>query len=126
MRLRVAILALVIAVGAFGTLFALRVREANTVFVSHQNNLRRLSHSALEAVLRTELASNGKAGVRAACRPQGAGQLRNPWRCRLSYGSGQASDLEVTVAANGYYVARPSDGSSGAIKGCCVNVVSLR
>jgi hypothetical protein len=124
MTLRVAVLALVIAVGAFATVFALRVREANTVFVSQEKNLHRLSSSAVEAAVRTAPVLKGKSGSRAACRPQGQGQLRNPWQCRISYPSGLSYDFRVEVAANGYYLGRRTDGSSGSIRGCCVNVVS--
>ena len=125
MTLRVAVLALVIAVGAIGTVFALRVREANTVFVSQEKNVHRLSSSAVEAVVRTAPVLNGKPGSRAACRPQGPGQLRNPWQCRISYSSGRSYDFRVEVAANGYYIGRRSDGSGGSIKGCCINIVAL-
>src|SRR5215208_4503199 len=123
MTLRVAILALVIVVGAFATVFALRVREASTVFVSQERNLRRLSNSAVESAMRTASARNGKPGSQASCRPRGGGQLRNPWQCRVSYPGGRGNDFQVVVGANGYYAGRRVGGGGGFIKGCCINVV---
>jgi hypothetical protein len=102
------------------------VREASTVFVSQERNLRRLSSSAVESAMRRARIHNGRPGSQASCRPGGRGQLGNPWQCLISYPTGRSYDFQVIVAANGYYVGRRVGGGSGVIKGCCINVVSLR
>jgi len=56
-----------------------------------------------------------------ACRSDGSGGLRNPWRCRLSYRSGREARLLVTLRADGSFVAKHL-GGSGSIVGCCVDL----
>src|SRR5262249_54802899 len=68
--------------------------------------------------------------LRASCRPNGTGQLRNPWACRLGYRSGRNIAYRVTVRANGSYIgddqvtryAGASTHGPGTISGCCIAV----
>ena len=126
MTLRLAVVALVLAIGALGTIVALNHREADTVFLSQERNLPRLQSAAVEARVRTAPIFNAKPGSAARCRPQGTGQLRNPWQCRIvGHGPHRGYDFRVTVGPNGYYFGRRTDGGSGYIRGCCINVVAL-
>ncbi len=58
---------------------------------------------------------------RVACRSEGSGSLRNPWRCALSYRSGRHARLLVRLRADGSYVAQHLEGL-GSIVGCCVDL----
>lgn len=66
--------------------------------------------------------------ITANCTALGAGQLRNPWRCVLRYPKGLVVQYQVTIQADGKYVADhevilappPRQPSTAQITGCCV------
>ena len=72
------------------------------------------------------------AGLRAGCTPLGSGELRNPWRCSISYASGRDVQHRVTLTASGAYTGDDeiisyqgqTQPDTGVINGCCVTIPS--
>ncbi len=61
--------------------------------------------------------------IRADCRSRGGGELQNPWRCRMRYGSGRRATFDVRLRTDGSFVARHV-GGTGTITGCCVELAT--
>jgi hypothetical protein len=69
-----------------------------------------------------------RAGKHARCVPLGSGELHNPWRCTITYGSGRVIQYTVTLGANGSYSGHHeivhyqgrTYADTGEISGCCV------
>jgi hypothetical protein len=59
--------------------------------------------------------------IRAACQGAGRGQLRNPWRCTVRYGTGDVQKYSVRINVDGSLNGRNADGT-GIVQGCCVPV----
>ena len=125
MRARV-IMVLVVApllvAGLAGTVVALAGRGAEEAFVHAQRTAQRLETTDVERVVRTAgepVRGPHPPGIRARCRSLGSGDLRNPWRCTVTYRSGRRARYEVQLKADGSYVGRHIDGT-GVATGCCV------
>jgi hypothetical protein len=71
-----------------------------------------------------------QAAIRVRCVPHGAGGLRNPWRCQLTYANRDRMQYTVTIAGNGSYVGTdhillgpgPRRSAGGSISGCCITI----
>jgi hypothetical protein len=71
-----------------------------------------------------------KVAIRTKCVPQGAGGLKNPWRCQLTYANRDRLQYTVTIAGNGSYEGTnqiilgpgPRQPAAGSISGCCIDI----
>jgi hypothetical protein len=110
-------------VGALaGTVTALGGRGGDTAVLLRDGGPSQLSAAAVERVLRSapEPGSGRGRGNAATCRSRGAGALRNPWTCRVSYASGRRALVRVQVKSDGSYLGRYRGG--GETEGCCIAV----
>ena len=125
------ILALALAAALVGTASALGGRGADSAFLYRQEHPPRLQASDVERLLRSApdpLSGRGRARA-ASCRPGRSGELRNPWRCTLSYGGGEAPPerrvgFTARLRRDGSYFGR-YDGGGKAV-GCCLSVGAER
>ena len=110
--------ALAVTVAAYGGL------GGDTAFIRQQLTARPARAVDLERVMRTTQEPYGEhtrnvATVR--CRPEGGGELQNPWRCAVGYGSGRKATFRVILGADGSFDARHLEGDGGVV-GCCVQL----
>jgi hypothetical protein len=105
-----------------GTVTALGGRGGDTALLLRDEGPSQLSPAAVEGVLRraAEPRSGPGRGNAATCHARGAGPLRNPWTCRVSYASGRRALIRVQVKSDGSYVGRYRSG--GETEGCCIAV----
>src|ERR1022692_3915314 len=89
----------IILIGAIGTAVAAINRGGDTEFVFRQQNLTALTPAVLEHFVasapdpRPGMAR--RRGIRASCSSQGAGELRNPWVCTVTYPVGPSVRYRV-------------------------------
>src|SRR3712207_999196 len=101
-----------------------RQHEDDPAFVLAQQQLRKLPQAEVETTIaEAPDPSTGKQvrRAKASCRPGGRDELRNPWRCRIVYPSGERPRYEVTIQPDGSYRGERRD-DVGDITGCCVRV----
>jgi hypothetical protein len=118
-------------VGAVGVVFALDSRGGDGSLRSVQSAAltrappRPLSTPRVDAELMKSPepvpAARRTAAVRTRCESKGAGALRNPWACTVSYRSGLQAHYLVQVRADGSY----SGVGTAYINGCCVKLPTL-
>ena len=101
------------AAGLGGTVASLSGRGADDAFLLRQENPLRVTPAAVERLVLT-----------APCRAEGHRELRNQWRCTVSYPSGTRSPFRVTIRPDGSYVARYLEDDSAPATGCCLQVPS--
>lgn len=116
------ILGATLAAALAGTVTVLGGRGSDAALLVRQERPSQLTAAAVERVVRTapDPRSGRGSGTAATCRPRGAGQLRNPWTCRVTYRSGRRAQLRVEVKRDGSYVGRYEGG--GQAEGCCISV----
>ena len=124
MKLTVPVLLCVFALALAAAIVVWRQHEDDPAFVLAQQQLRRLPQAEVEKTLaEAPDPSTGKqvADAKASCRPGGRDELRNPWRCRITYKSGEKPRYDVTIQPDGAYRGERRD-DIGEITGCCVRV----
>ena len=128
MRFAWVLVAMVLAVGIAGTAVALRSREEDSQFVSHQQALVSVGATQLgRLLLTTSDPRPGYAGRARSTRCHSAvrSALGNPWSCVVRYPRLPDVRYRVTVYADrsifgsGQPVGRPLRGTL-TVKGCCV------
>ncbi len=120
----IAVLAPTLGVGLGVTGAAYSALGGDAAFLREQSNARPARAVDLERVMRTTPEPYGEhtRNVRAVqCRPQGSGELQNPWICRARYYSGRRASFRVVLRADGSFAAAHREGS-GSITGCCVEL----
>ena len=122
------ILGALLAVALVGAASALGGRGAESAFLYRQEHPPRLQRTDVERLVATApdpLTGRGRA-LAASCRPGSARNLRNPWRCTLSYRDGGAAGAKrrvgftVRLQRNGAYAGWYRGG--GKAVGCCLSV----
>ncbi len=111
-----------LAVGIAGSVVTLANREIDPAFEFRARNPLRVEPDQVErAVMNApEPAPDRKTEATAArCTPGGSGDIRNPWRCTVRYGSGSRFTYSVQVEADGAFRGESDDGQR-IISGCCV------
>ena len=71
-----------------------------------------------------------RGGRKAVCAALGSGELRNPWRCTVTYASGRLIQYRVTIRAGGSYSGDQeivrfrgrTYRDTGQITGCCIAI----
>src|SRR3954470_24026198 len=101
MRKALLIVMPVALVGIAGALIAIAARESDANFVYRQQHGGIIEPRQLErAVMRAREPVPGKNGTRAvagSCTPGKQGERRNPWLCRIRYGSGRRVGYRVVI-----------------------------
>lgn len=98
----------------------------DAAFTRQQANARPARAVDLERVMLTTQEPYGRhtrTVTRADCRPRGAGELQNPWRCRMRYASGRRATFGVELRSDGSFLARHLEGT-GSVVGCCVELAA--
>lgn len=117
-----------LAAALAGAASALGGRDADSAFLHRQEHPPRLQSSDVERLVRSapDPATGRGRALAARCRPGRSRDLRNPWRCTLTYRTRQAARSErlvgftVVLRRNGAYVGRYRGG--GEAVGCCLSV----
>jgi hypothetical protein len=129
MRFAWLVVALVLLVGLAGTAVALHNREADSQFVSRQENLAPVGATQLASLLLTTSDPRpgfGNARARTArCHSAGGGALGNPWACVIGYRALPRVRMRVTVHGDrSIFGSGQPEGSPHlnflTVKGCCV------
>ena len=111
-----------ILVGAIGSLVAIGGRGEDAAFSRAERQAKTITRPDVErAVLASpEPVPKPKTKARRSrCRPGERGELKNPWGCTVTYGSGRRFSYEVELRADGSYRGESADGTR-IITGCCV------
>ncbi len=114
----------IIVIGTIGTIIAVIGRQSSdTEFLFRQQNLSPVTPAVLERFVGSApdpRPGNGRhRGLTARCSAHGAGELRNPWSCTVSYPVGPRVQYRVVIDPTGYVHGVNSDGSL-SVDGCCV------
>lgn len=112
-------------VGVIGGLVAIAARESDASFVYRQQHATNIAPSEVEkAVMRAREPVPGDHGTRAVsghCTPGKQGERRNPWQCRIKYGSGRVVVYRVELGPGGAFRGINPTGER-LVRGCCVLV----
>jgi hypothetical protein len=112
-------------VGVVGALVAIAARESDANFVFHQEHASTIEPPQVERlVMRAREpvpGNNGTRAVKGTCTPGHQGERRNPWECRIRYGSGRVVVYRVEVASDGSFRGTNATGER-LVRGCCVAV----
>ena len=115
----------VAVVGVVGALVAIAARESDANFVYRQQNATVIEPGQVEkAVMRAREPVPGNNGTRAVsgkCTPGKQGERRNPWLCRIRYGSGRVVAYRVEIGPTGSFRGVNPTGER-LVNGCCVLV----
>jgi hypothetical protein len=114
-------------VGVVGALVAIAARESDANFVFRQEHAATIEPRQVERlVMRAREpvpGNNGTAAVKGSCTPGKQGERRNPWSCRIRYGSGRVVVYRVEVGPDGAFRGSNPTGER-LVSGCCVAVPS--
>src|SRR5881398_850596 len=125
MRKALLIVLPVCLVGVIGGLVAISARESDANFVFRQQHAASIEPKQVErAVMRAREPVPGNNGTRAVagtCTPGRQGERRNPWLCRIRYGSGRRVDYQVVIEASGAFHGVNSTGER-LVRGCCITL----
>jgi hypothetical protein len=110
----------------------IRIKQGDgATFVTAQRQAQALTPTSVAQVVRLAPDPATRArGKSANCLPEGRGELRNPWRCTISYAAGKRIQYRVVIRADGSFVGgnqrqtyhgRTTD-ATGQITGCCIVV----
>ena len=120
-----------LAVGLVSFVFVRSNQGAGDLLVTAQRQAPALTGAAVARVVRTapDPSTNAR-GRSARCVPLGHGELRNPWRCVISYPSGRRIQWTVRLRVSGSYTGDDqvvqyqgrASPEPGEITGCCVAV----
>jgi hypothetical protein len=101
-----------------------------TILTQQRYSQRLTAANVAQAVRAAPDPTTHKTAVRVQCVPRGAGGLRNPWRCQLTYANRDRLQYTVTISGNGSYVGTnhiilgpgPRQSVGGSISGCCISI----
>ena len=108
--------------GLAGSTVTVANREADPAFEFRARHPLRITPAQVErAVMKApEPAPDKKTPAKAArCTPGGSGDIRNPWRCAVRYGSGETFTYTVEIEGDGEFRGIDRTGDR-EIFGCCV------
>ena len=120
-----------LAVGVASFVFVRSNQHSGDLLVAAQRHSAALTAGAVDRVVRSAPDPVTSAhALSAHCLPLGTDELRNPWRCLISYPSGRRIQWMVRVRASGAYTGvdqvvhykGQTFNDSGEITGCCVTV----
>ncbi len=126
-----ALVAMLLALAVISFVLVRAGQGAGAQLLARQEQAAALTPAAVERVVRAAPeAASGARGRSAACTPGSAGELRNPWRCTITYPSGQRIAWRIMLRANGSYLGGDqvvidrgeAQQASGEITGCCVTI----
>lgn len=119
-------LAVLGAAGIGGGVASLGARNADEQFLLRQANPVRVSAPAVEKLILTApdpAPPHRSSAIRARCRAEGGRELRNPWRCTVTYPGERAVRFRATINQDGSYAADYIDDPGNAqATGCCLRV----
>jgi hypothetical protein len=104
---------------------------SGATILTQQRYAQRLTAADVVEVVRTAPdPKTRRIAIRTRCVPLGIGDLKNPWRCQLTYANRDHLQYTVTIFGNGGYEGvdqiilgpGPRRSSSGSISGCCINI----
>jgi hypothetical protein len=128
---RVLLLVPLVAVAIVSFVVIRSQHGSGATFLTQQRFAQRFTPSNVAEVVRAAPdPKTHKDAVDTRCVPRGIGDLRNPWRCQLSYANGDRFQYAVTIFGNGSYVGTnqvilapgPRRSSPGTISGCCIEI----
>jgi hypothetical protein len=112
-------------VGVIGAIVAIGARESDANFVFRQQHAATIEPRQVERLVmraREPVPGNNKtAAVQGRCAPGKIGERRNPWSCRIRYGSGRVVVYRVEIAPDGSFQGSNPTGER-LVSGCCVAV----
>src|SRR4051794_4016359 len=116
-------------VGVVGALVAMAARESDANFVYRQQHAATVEPRQVErAVMRAREPVPGNNGTRAVagtCTPGKQGERRNPWLCRVRYGSGRRVGYRIEIEPDGAWHGVNPTGER-LVRGCCIAVPSAQ
>jgi hypothetical protein len=125
MRKALLIVLPVALVGVVGALVAIGARESDASFVYRQRHAAVIEPSQMEravALAREPVAGDrGTRAVETSCTPGRQAERRNPWRCRVLYGSGRRVSYTITIRPSGAWRGANPTGDR-LVRGCCIAV----
>lgn len=129
--MQLVVLVPLLAVGLVSFVFVRSEQDSGALLLDRQEHAGVLTPGAVAKVVQAAPDPVTRAkGVSARCRAEGRGDLRNPWRCSITYRSGRIIRYHVTIAANGAYSGDHElvrfrgliHSDTGTINGCCVAI----
>lgn len=118
-----------LAVAVVSFVFVRSKHGDGMTFITAQRHAQALTPQSVARVVRLAPDPATRArGLRAQCRPQGAGELHNPWQCQIDYRSGKRIGYTVDIRLSGaflgthqllHYQGR-TVATAGHITGCCI------
>ena len=114
-----------VAAGLAGTVAAVGARGADDAFLLRQKSPTIVSREAVEKLVLTAPnlePPHESPGVASRCRARGQRELRNPWRCTVSYRSGNRIRLTVTIKPDGSYIGDYFGDQDARADGCCLRI----
>jgi hypothetical protein len=101
-----------------------------TILTQQRYSQRLTASNVARAVQAAPDPTTKKTADRVRCLPRGAGGLRNPWVCQLTYANRDRLQYTVTIFGNGSYVGTnhiilgpgPRQAVGGGISGCCISI----
>jgi hypothetical protein len=101
-----------------------------TILTQQRYSQRLTASDVAQAVRSAPDPKSHQAAIRTKCVPRGVGDLKNPWRCQLTYANGDHLQYTVTIFGNGAYdgtnqiilAPGPRQPASGGISGCCIDI----
>jgi hypothetical protein len=120
-----------LAVAVVSFVFITAKHGDGSSFVAAQRQAQALTPASVASVVRLapDPATHAR-GRRARCRPEGSGELYNPWSCTISYAAGKRIQYRVQIHADGSFVGSDQRltaqgrtiSTAGQITGCCIVV----
>jgi hypothetical protein len=118
----------VAVVGVIGAFVAIAARESDANFVFRQQHTSAVEPTQVErAVTRAPEPVAGNKRSRAVdgrCTPGKVGERRNPWSCRIRYGSGRVVTYRIEIDPRGAFSGADPTGER-LVRGCCIAVPSV-
>ena len=117
-----------VVAGIAGSAVALTARGADDAFLYRQENPLRIQVEDVEELVKSApepVEGSHPPGISARCKAQGSGELRNPWRCRVRYRSGNVETFAITIRTDGSYVGAHR-GNPDVVEGCCLHLPGIR
>jgi hypothetical protein len=128
---RVVVLTPLVAVAILSFVIVRAQHGSGATVLAQQRYSQRLTASNVaQAVRSAPDPKSHQDAIRTNCVPRGAGALKNPWRCQLTYANRDRLQYTVTIFGNGSYEGTnqivlgpgPREPAAGSISGCCINI----
>lgn len=118
------VVAPIILIGVIASVVALLIRQQrDPQFAAAQNHLATITPPVLAHFIASapdpRPGTGRRRGTSARCSSAGAGELRNPWTCTVTYPVGPAVRYRVIIAPTGEVQGASRNGSL-LVSGCCV------